>query len=222
MRTKHLLIVPGLSSPFEEKYVPVYSLLTEEASERRGFGSREVLLLPGQMDESQQSRGQLHLPGALSRLVQRISELESKEQPYRLLGVSFGCTVCLAALVENKLLRHLEKTVCWGPSPYWSNWKAFVQGDGREKLAKATTMEDGEFFRTMVPVECLVDKVAYPSVIAAGTQDHYCPPHFLNYLWNTAHAAGRRNIQFASVAQCAHNVTRKDANWQEYVSVMLD
>jgi pimeloyl-ACP methyl ester carboxylesterase len=221
MRTKHLIIVPGLSSPFEEKYIPVYGLLTEEATLRRGFGSCEVLLLPGQMNENQQRDGQLSLPDGLSRLLNRISELESNEQPYRLLGLSFGSVLCLAALVENRSLRHLEKVVCWGPSPFWSSWNAFVRGAGREKLAKSTTLDDREFFRTLVPVECLLDE-PYPTLIAAGSEDPYCPPYFLNYLWNTAQAAGRRNIQFASVTQCAHNVTRKDSNWQDYVSVVLN
>ena len=222
MNAKHLVIIPGLSSPFEEKYRSVYELLTEEATEVRGFRSSEVLLLPGQMDNREQREGQLSLPGAISRLQNCIENLESKGQAYRLLGLSFGSVVCLATLAERKSLRCLEKAVVWGPSPFWSSWKAFACGEGREKLAKSTTLEDGEFFRTLAPIEYLLDKVTYPTLIAAGREDPYCPPYFLNYLWNTAQAAGRRNIEFALVSRCAHNVNRNEPNWQEYLSVVLN
>lgn len=221
MKTDHLIIVPGLSSPWEENYLAVYGLLIDEAP-AFGYQSSEVVLLPGQSDKHGLRQGRLDLPGARERLRTRIDQLESAGQSYRLLGLSFGATVCFAALAEGKPVVHLGKVVAWGPSPLWSSWKAFVAREGRERLARSTTLDDEEFFRTLAPFEYLAAKTMERALVASGDADPYCPPYYSNYLANMLQAAGRKNLDTTIVPGCAHNVKRNEGNWRGYLSALLN
>lgn len=222
MNVTHLLIVPGLSSPFAEAYRPCYALLKREAA-IRGIQYCEVLLLPGQMDGSGAIAGRLSLRSAATTLNTRLRELEKTGRKYRLLGFSFGATVSLAAAVESRNLDGLEKVVLYGPIPFWLSWQNFVTQLDRSNLAKDTMLiPDLDYFRELVPVEHLLGLVRHPVLVAAGSDDTYCPPHYLDYLEQVAHAANQTEIAFARVERCAHNVKEGlDCNWQQYIATVL-
>ena len=137
MSNKNLIIVPGLSSPFgDEKYQLARALLAEEAP-LRGYTEVMVVTLPGQKQRDGSFCGELSLPSAAEGVAEFLAAQEKRGIPYRLLGLSFGGTVCLAVESASKL-RHCEKIVLWGPSPFWVAWQAFVRGVHRAKLGKDT------------------------------------------------------------------------------------
>ena len=229
MNTKNLIIVPGLSSPFgEAKYRLAYGLLADEAP-IRGYAEVTILALPGQKRQDGTTHGELSLPTAVECLTECLNVHEKCGIPYRLLGLSFGGTVCLAAEAMSGL-NHCEKLVLWGPIPLWVAWRAFVRGIYRKGLGTETNLApDADFYRTCAPVEHFLHprdaasaSPCQPVRLAAGAKDPVCPPFYLDYLKRLCASVKLGQVEVQIVPDCEHNVTRLDKNWQGYLKAVLD
>lgn len=229
MNAKTLIIVPGLSSPFgDAKYQLAYGLLTDEAT-IRGYEEVTILALPGQKRLDGTTHGEMSLPSAVECLTKCLSVQEKRGIPYRLLGLSFGGTVCLATETESGL-NHCEKLVLWGPIPLWVAWRAFVRGIYRKGLGTETKLApDADFYRTCAPVEHFLHPRDTTSSspcqairLAAGANDPVCPPFYLDYLKSLCASVKRSHMEVQIVPDCEHNVTRQDKNWQGYLNTVLD
>lgn len=224
MKYRHLLIVPGLSSPFEAKHRSVYDLLEREALVR-GFGSAETILLPGQINAQGLQSGNLSLPAAHDVLIGRLDEAQNQFESVRVVSLSFGCHVAMSALNKLKARPNLESVILWGVVPYWICWQSFIQGVHREKLGRGTRIvADAEFFHDIQPIETMLGQVDQRVVVGAGLEDQYSVPEFIGYLARVLQRAlppYAHRVSFSLLPGCSHNVDSTNAGKDAYLNLMF-
>ena len=152
-----------------------------------------------------------------------IQKLEKSGEKYRLLGISFGCTVALSTILrtDNKL-KFLDKIVIWGPIPYWRSWKAFGRGIRDQRLGKGTTFIKNlkTFHAQTDPIEVMLPTVDYNVHLCIGTNDKYVPVEYALYLASIA----RENdyLTFSIIQGCSHNVKESpDQKWMAYLEAIF-
>lgn len=216
-----VFFVPGLSSPYHEKYTPLYTALVSEA-ESRGYKPK-VLLLPGQISSKGVQEGVLSLSTARVKLEEELKAVISQEGTLvRVVGFSFGCTVALS-VIRGAIGLNLSRTVLWGAVPFWQSWQAFRMGNGRSYLGKSTNMApDDQFFDDLMPVEHLLLEVKSKVTIAAGTDDVYCTASYLNYLKTLSAERGLANVDTIAVPDCTHTPHPSEKGWQKFIETVLD
>lgn len=207
-----LVIFPGGGSPDNGHYRKVYELLADRAI-AYGYTDVDILRWPGHADASGCDPGsRLTLDGALKVAYEKLHQLESTGQPYRILGRSFG-TIVAAQVTTTLGLTGLENLVLWGPPPHWLGWKLCLRGLGamKEKFKDKGTYMDESYYHSLVPFESLLTEVRTPTVIATGTEDPYSPPSFLAYLMSLA--VGNPMISFRPPVNGArHEVTTESGD----------
>lgn len=202
-----LVIFPGGGSPDNDHYRKVYKLLQERGNEY-GYSCVEVLRWPGHADETGCDPGsRLTLDGALESANNKLDELESACEPYRVLGRSFG-TLVAAQVATTRDLKAVNRFVLWGAFPYWIGWKLCKKqlGDMLEKFKSRGMYIDETYFDSLVPIEAILGEIRYETLFATGTEDPYSPPYYLAYLKLLVGASSR--ISFcAPVIGAPHEVT---------------
>lgn len=218
---KHLVICPGLSSPWYPKYVPCYDLLREQAG-LRGY-KPVVVVYPGQVSADGSTKGKLSPHKAVSEIEELLCSLEESQTPYRLMGISFGCCVALASAARLQSTLYLEKIVTWGAIPHWYFWTSFGCGTRNENLGMGTTFIESpeQFYMELIPVEHLVKEPSISINIAYGSNDAHVPSEFSNYLQRVCKGSGGQSHTFTLVEGCGHNVSKEDKNWQDYIDVVF-
>lgn len=216
-----VLFVPGLSSPYDERYAPTYTALLEEAKER-GYGYSKIVHMPGQLDSAGNRVGVLSLSTARKRLDQEIRAIsDDGSTTLRIVAFSFGCTVALASLNGDDGIR-VRESILIGPIPFWFSWQVFKRGAGRERLGKSTEMVDDQiFFDELVPVESLLAGARSSLVIGAGTNDQYCAPSYLGYLERLSKEMMLRGVRVASIPGCSHTPEPNKEGWSDFVEIAL-
>lgn len=202
---RHFVILPGLSSPVA--YESAYRLLTEEAKAR---GWEPILqYYPGQTRDDGSVVGELSPESTLSQCAAVLKKLQGRGQPFRILGISYGCFVALATVENLSNLQGLDKVVLWGPIAHWRIWLRFGRGFRDEAVGKATTFvqDPRVFYSQMVPIEYLLTRVKCALNVCVGTRDKYVPPEFLHYLRSICSGAENGNVSFTIVEGCSHNVS---------------
>lgn len=214
-------VIPGGSSPSDQKYLEVYGLLKEE-SEKLGY-LFDVLYMPGQMRENGQIIGQYELKSCVDSVRKKILDLESGKFPYQIMCLSGGCTVLLATLIElqnEKIsLSKLQKIILYGANPFQLFWKIFSKGEGLDKVGNSTKFAK-DFWQTWQPIEYLLPLIQYKTLVAVGTIDQHVPIYFLEYLKNICR--NNEKVSFAIVEGCGHNVKTDDQNRKVYVETILE
>ena len=61
----------------------------------------EITILPGQEDAMGRRVGALTFSGAVAVVRERVREVASRGEPFRVLGISFGCAVALKAILDS-------------------------------------------------------------------------------------------------------------------------
>lgn len=214
-----LLIFPGVGSPENMEYEPVYSLLEKGA---KGYGYDQVSIChwPGQ---SATETDILTLGGAVEIAKDAINSCENEEGEYSILGRSFGTIVAARVLSEIKPTR-LNRVIMWGPPPYSVLWKLFkLEIDKSKQTAKGKgTRIDNSFFDSIIPFESLILSIDHTTVIATGTEDPWVPPSFIGYLETLLH--GKNNLSFRVVNGAGHDCSTKCPVevQKEYLQKLLD
>lgn len=178
------IIFPGGGSPDNHNYSRVYSLLESQA---RDFGYDAVdssFRWPGHANRYGEVEGVITLDGAANVAKQEIAEYEKGGDEYVILGRSFGADVAVKCSVDMPHLNKLQKIVLWGPAPFWLYWKMYVDEFEKnvEKMRSIGCSVDQKFFETFVPIETVLESVAYKTVVATGELDESSSPAFLDYL----------------------------------------
>jgi len=215
-------VIPGGSSPCDEKYLDVYGLLKEE-SEKLGYHF-DILYMPGQRKKDRHLSGRYGLEACIDTVREQILSLERGRFPYTVMALSGGCTVLLSTLIElgnEKVSLHkLQKVILYGAAPFSLFWKIFSKGEGLDKVGSSTKFASN-FWEEWQPVEYLLPLVQYKTLVAVGTIDKYVPISFFEYLKNICEL--NQNVSFAIVDRCGHNVKKSDdQNWQAYIEAILE
>lgn len=207
-----LLVFPGGGSPTTPQYASVYRLL-EQAGAAYGYARVDTSVRwPGH-----DLKGLLTLNGALDVASQKLDEIEADGENYDLLARSFGCFVALR-LALNRQSTLLRKIVLWGPPPYWLMWEMFVQDLNKKWKQKSKEKElavDDTLFPSLEPVESLLPKITYETVVTTGDQDPYVPKSYLDYLGaivrERANTKLHQNIRFKDAVPGAEHEVAEDA-----------
>lgn len=207
----NLLVLPGGGNPDTSPlYSKVYAVIAREATGSK-FKFGEVftdIRWPGHTSgEKYATATSVTLLGAVEEAKKRILTLP--EAPFAILGRSFGCAVALKLARQGFPSGRIpEKITLWGPSPFWLTWQMFArdleanQATFRRKGIKI----DESFIATAEPVESLIQTVAIPTVVAAGADDIYCPPAYVEYL--RCLTAGNQHVAIRKpVTGAGHEVT---------------
>lgn len=218
-----LVVLPGLSSPAHPKYLGVYSLLRESAP-RYGYETVRVITYPGQMLARGNTVGRLSPEAATRAALRVLHGLEKKQVAYRLMGMSFGCSVALASVkIIQEQLTHLEKIVLWGPIPYWLSWRSFVADaeiDKRLGLGTVFIKNSKTFHHQTRPIEVLLPEITRPVHVCVGTKDNWVHAEYIQYL--SAISKDNKNIILSIVEGCSHNVEKTEGqNWQAYLDAVF-
>lgn len=216
-----VLFVPGLSSPYDERYAPTYTALLEEAK-KQDYGHYKIVLMPGQLGSAGNQAGTLSLSTAREKLEQEVRAISGDDFPaLRIVAFSFGCTVALSLLGSDDGTR-VRESILIGPIPLWVSWQAFRQGIGRKYLGESThMMDDKAFFDDLVPVESLFAEAHSSLVIAAGTNDEYCAPSYLGYLERFSNEKKLPGARFVPIPGCGHTPKPDKPGWSEFVEIAL-
>ena len=227
----HVLIVcPGLSSPYAGQHRLIYDLLRSECTRRQKL--IEVVTYPGQQDVEGYHDGILTPIGAATAICAIIARHENARTTYRLLGLSFGCAMSLAAAASMSALKFLEKIVLWGPIPYGMMWRSFAKGTIRADIGEGTVFPKQvkeNFWDELIPMEHLTALNQYPLRICVGTRDRFVPWEIAPYLKALARdeyvrssgGKGRNDIETAIVQECGHSVRTHDVNAEEYLRAVF-
>ena len=220
---KYLVICPGLSSPWYQKYIPSYSLLKEQAV-FRGY-SPLLVVYPGQISEDGSTEGLLSPAKAVEKIMQLIQQLEKRKVTYRILGISFGCCIALTSVASQNSIMHLEKVITWGAIPHWYFWTSFGCGRHTEDLGlgsgTAFINDSMRFYTEITPFEYLVRESSMPIHVSYGSNDSHVPVEYINYLQRVSKNSLNQNHTFTLVQGCGHNVTNEDKNWQRYINTVF-
>lgn len=217
---KQILFVPGLSSPYNPHYLPLYESLMSEAV-TYGYERSEIILFPGQRAADGTQVGLLTMSAAVERLEQTITNLVKDEDlTLRILAFSFGCTVALSAAAKSIGCR-INDMVLWGPVPFWQSWKAFRRGIGRTRLGSSTEIApDHLFFETLEPVEYLLPLSKSKVRLARGTDDEYCTDSYLSCLGDLS-TRNQPCVEFRTIAACAHTPFPSQKGWSAFLETVL-
>lgn len=219
MEREWLLLVPGLSSPYDKRYTSLYSELAGEAL-RRGYDPCRVVCLPGQRDGEGRQVGILSLGVAKNVLEGELEVVEKIGGKGRIVAFSFGCSVALS--IHSGGERKNIKTVLIGPIPLWQSWRAFRAGIGREHLGASTDIApDKVFLDDLVPVEHLLCETQSAVIVAAGSEDEYCAPSYLAYLRSLASEQGLLNVNVVSIPGCRHTPNPSQSGWRNFIELAL-
>ncbi len=188
----NLLILPGGSSPHNENYKSVYTLLEDEAKER-GYREIQVAHYPGQADKNGTITGKGTLPGAVEVASVLIKQFADKG-PFRIIARSFSCNVSLLAIKKTGVT-NLKDIVLWGPAPFWLVWEQFKKDYRRlYDVYLSTGAEDKD----------------------------YCPPSFFKYLKAICADADKKNIRFVDpVKEATHIMLPGDPGVREYLDTLF-
>lgn len=219
---RHVLFVPGLSSPYGARYADTYNALEKEAN-LLGYNQVVTVCLPGQSDDADSQQGELSLTTAREKLMEEMLRTTLPETTdLRIVAFSFGCTVALSALCNRKWKFMRIRTVLCGPIPLWLSWQIFREGIGRDQMAANTRMvEDRLFFDDLVPVEHLLSQVDSPIGIVAGEDDPFCTPAYIEYL---RQFAVERNPLISTpivIKGLRHTPEPNRPGWTDFVNMAL-
>ena len=207
----NLLILPGGGNPdTSPTYHKVYELITREAQK---YGYAQVysdIRWPGHIfsGESYDKAPPLNLSGAVSVAIEAINNLP--DEPFVILGRSFGCFVALKLEDhKNELVKHPVKNILWGTVPYWQIWRDFVRNleETKETANEKGLKIDASSFSTMEPIEILLRKTSVPTLVSSGSLDTGCPPSFMAYLSSIAEVNDMVRVNKIPVNGAKHEVT---------------
>lgn len=210
----NLLVLPGGGDPdTSPTYRKVYELIAREAQK---YGYAQVysdIRWPGHISagESYDKNPPLTLSGAVSVAIAAINKLP--DEPFTILGRSFGCFVALKlADHENELDRHPVKNILWGPDPYWQLWRDFVRDlEVNKAIAKEKGLKvDASSFASMEPIEVLLRKITIPTLVTSGSLDTGCTPSFMTYLSSLTEGNNMVRVNKIPVSGAKHEVTDDD------------
>lgn len=218
---KQLVVFPGLSSPNHQKYIGTYELLREQCAGRNI--QLKIIIYPGQKLENGVCIGKLSPRNALQRAKEELKIIEDEVVSYRILGISFGCFVALASLIESPMFSNCERTIVWGPIAHWKNWKAFHSTEFDINLGRGSCFIHSsiDFLQQFIPIEYLIKQSLLPITIGVGGLDKHVEPEFLDYLKAICDNKGRCRHNFHYISDCSHNVNKNDPNYQEYINLIF-
>ena len=184
----NLLILPGGGNPDTPIYSRVYSVISREAKMRGYDQVFTHIRWPGHTTaDKYEISPSLTLPAAVNATKDCIAALPPA--PFVILARSFGCVVALKLIQQaNPIDRCPSKIILWGPIPYWMIWETCVRDfDATRDKSKTKGLKiDHSYDATTEPVESLIQKIEIPTIIAAGEDDPYCKPAYLDYLRSIA------------------------------------
>jgi hypothetical protein len=216
---KKFLVIPGMSSPTNENYVDVYSLLEEEALKREY--DFEILYLPGQAG----IEGEYGFEKCAEAICERLVTLQQNENGLRFMALSAGCPLLLSSLArldkKGITLPKIENIVLYGPSPYQQYWKSLTEENGMSKIGLSTkVMKD--CFKQWEPIEYLLPRTKYVTKTVVGSLDNYVPLFFLDYLSSLCAQSKNKLVTFHPIDGCGHNVKKTtENNWEFYIDTIF-
>lgn len=204
----NLIVFPGGGNPEEPNlYQKVYALITKKAP-HYGYNSINILKYPGHsFDDTNLDR--LTLDGAIDNANLVVQEFDRNNLQYDFLGRSFGAIVASKYAIDKKP-KGLRKIILWGPPPYSLIWEMFVR-DITDTIKTSKTkglLADKTFFPSVVPIESILGKLEYPTIIATGTKDPYSTYHYVNYL--KSFFEHKLNFTFKIVEYAFHEITEEN------------
>ena len=214
-----LILFPGLTGPYNEKYRPAYESLRAE-SKRFGYDECLIIAYPGQADSTGQRRGQLSLTSA-TEYVKQVLQSQPIETRFRFVGISFGCHVAVETAADSEIGRRCEKIVLWGPVPLPVSWAIFMHGEGREAVGRDTNIIDNQhYFADLVPLEHSLARGNVDTLACVGDQDAYVVPTFLDYLSQLCKRA-HRQLATQVIVGCEHTVFPSQLGYADYINCLL-
>lgn len=212
----HLVVFPGLSSPYHAKYRPVYDFLRQRAKEC-GV-SMSVALYPGQQSERGECVGELDANGAFEAATTLIKNVAASGECFATLGISFGSTVSLVAAQRLQGMELWKRAILWGPIPHHLMCRTFIKGRD-PNLGQGTRIADSpdNTFLHENPIECLLPSAWLPVDVGLGGADKYVQREYLVWLQKLCESLPKPPIRkFVYLEGCGHNVSADDPNHGAY------
>jgi len=211
---KRLFIFPGMGSPLNEQYKKVYNIIIDEAI-KLGYKKIELLSWPGHSDAPQYSL--LNQSNAFEIAKKKVMQAETEEEPYKIIGTSFGCLIALRILTEFADLKYLKSTVIWGIVPYWLSYYYFyqrIEESIKRVFENKDTRVDPQYFEHHVPIEVMLHnyKINKPLTVAIGEFDKHTKPSYIQYL---SDAITNQNITFKVLKNVEHSVRKYTRDYLE-------
>jgi len=213
---KSLVVFPGLSSPYHERYTSVYDLLRDEGKKRAV--NIHIVTYPGQVDSEGNYSGELSPQGAVGQAKTILQQMEKDNEEYRTLGISFGCFVSLAAAMKLSGKHFWKSMALWGLIPFWMNWESFASGKRNENIGKGTRFIDSNtFYSQLMPNELMLTMIDVPFSIGVGSKDKYVLPEYLSYLRGVLEGNSKASFSLIYIEGCEHNVKSGQINSSRYL-----
>ncbi|MBI1826037.1 MAG: hypothetical protein HY287_02545 [Planctomycetes bacterium] len=220
-RIERLLVFPGLSSPYHEKYIPSYDLLRDRANSL-GIAC-QIVLYPGQQSQDGKRVGELTPNGAFEAAAAVLRSAEAKAEPFATLGISFGCTVSLLAAIGMSETKYWIRAILWGPIPHSLMCRTFVEE--RDKLlgSGTTIAKTPDNSRLHLnPIEELLKQVRIPVTVGVGRDDRYVSPEYVLWLQQVSGKGIKPPFHtFVCVEGCDHNVVISNPNYRGYLDMVF-
>lgn len=218
---KHLIVFPGLSSPYNTKYIPVYDLLREKCKSHNI--ELEIIVYPGQKNKNGIFYDKLSPNLAIDHCIKIISRYERNCISFSTLGISFGCNISLSASLKISENKYWKRIILWGPVAQWRMWRSFCYNNLYKDLGKDTTygIPPSDFYNQIIPIEHLITATNKPITVGIGSLDQYSEKEYLLYLRRIAKGNPNKNNIFTYINNCSHNVSMSDPNYSEYISIIF-
>ena len=211
-----VIIFPGLSSPFHERYIPVYDLLRQGAQTRNI--SIEILTYPGQSGFQNGKDVTINPRSIVNYCRDYLNDFEQKGESYHVIGLSFGSCVSLRVCSELANDSNCQSITIWGMVPHWKNWELFWDSS-TVGIGLGSKVDTELYYKELIPIEYLVNKVDIPLAMGVGAMDKFSDVNFVNYL---KHIYQKDNLRYCEcINDCNHNVSANDIGHDEYSSFIF-
>ena len=213
MREKRtVVVVPGASSPYLEKYLPVYDLLREHGATVLDFVGCGHYSIRKKFTDCGDG---FSIPAAAQKI---LPELRSVARGATLFCRSSGCDVVAQLMVEHpSALDVFDRVVFWGAASGLHMWKALTDQPGEIEIFNDAWESRGVLLRpdfwahyTPIEAQCIRFACEKQVVLACGSRDENTTVKEQSYLAMLVNRHTRCKASVVEIPDAYHAVTMEN------------